>query len=171
MLRMQFTLEPMWTHKNTYAIGGLENVGYANNSDNLVVLSSQGKGIFNCLTGEKTFRDPSNWWQGFNESDCSINGFGLLNEIIIKTCGLYGDDFLNKETSDGWTLLKMEKEPDDPPFEKYLVNKIFLQSPTKELMILISKDGPCELRVFGFSTTGNSLIVASSCELTIWSRN
>jgi len=46
----------MWTHKNTLAIGGLENVGFATNQDLLTVLSSQGQGIFDCITAEKNAR-------------------------------------------------------------------------------------------------------------------
>jgi hypothetical protein len=161
----------MWSHKNTYAIGGLENIGYADNSDNLIVLSSQGRGIFNCVTGEKINRDSIDWWSQFDELTSTINGFGLLENAIIKTSGLYGKYLLPKETTDGWSLVKRENEFDDHPFEKNLVTKIFLASPTKEQIIFISKDGPCELRSFGFSPTGHSLIVALSCELTIWSRN
>ncbi|WP_343689955.1 hypothetical protein [Chitinophaga sp.] len=161
----------MWSHKNTYAIGGLENVGYADNSDNLIVLSSQGRGVFSCVTGEKIDRDSLDWWSQFDESTSAIRGFGLLAGAIIKTSGLYGKYFLPTETNDGWTLIKRENEVDDPPFEKYRVTKIFLTSPNNEKIIFISKDGPCELRSFGFSPTGNSFVVALSCELAIWSRD
>jgi hypothetical protein len=38
----------MWMHKLTTGIGGLEDVGFAINSEELIVLSSQGVGVFNC---------------------------------------------------------------------------------------------------------------------------
>jgi len=162
----------MWTHKNTFAIGGLENVGYATDQDFLIVLSSQGQGIFNCKTGEKVARqyDDSNWWDKFNESTNSIVGFDFLENVDITTCGLYGEDNLSKTTQDGWILIISEPEPDDKPFEKYLVKKIYLQSPDKKEKTLVGKDGACELRTFGFSDTGDTFIIALSCDLTIYSR-
>lgn len=161
----------MWTCKNTYAIGGLENIGFADNSDILIVLSSQGKGTFNCITGEKIDRDATDWWSQFDEVTNTVKGFGVLQDAVIKTCGLWGDNILSLETADGWRLVKGENEFDDPPFDKYLINKIFLSSPANESTIFIAKDGPCELRAFGFSPTTNSFIVALSCQLIIWSRD
>lgn len=160
----------MWIHKNTHAIGGLENIGYADNSDLLIVLSSQGMGTFDCIKGEKIERDPSDWWPQFDESTATMQGFGILKGTIIQTTGLYGHYTLPQETTDGWRLIEGEKEYDNPPFDNYLITKIFLSPPTNESFIFISKDGPCELRAFGFSPTGNSFVVALSCELIIWSR-
>jgi hypothetical protein len=160
----------MWKHKNTFAIGGLENVGFANGSDHLIVLSAQGKGIFNCFTGEKMFRSEEEWWKDFDEKESTVKGFDFLENATIKICGLHGEDKLSKKTSDGWTITASEKTPDDHPFEKYLVTKIFLNNPDHSQSIFITKDGPCELRVFGFSETGKSLIVGTSCDLVIWSR-
>ena len=162
----------MWTHKNTFAIGGLENVGYAPQQDNLIVLSSQGQGIFDCITGEKIVRqhNDTDWWQGFNQTTNSIIGFDILDTIEIPTYGLYGEDNLPKITNDGWTLTISQPEPDDKPFDQYLVQKIYLVSADEKEKVLVAKDGPCELRAFGFSDTGKSFIVALSCELTIYSR-
>lgn len=162
----------MWTYKNTFAIGGLENVGYAPDQDLLIVLSSQGQGIFDCLKGEKIARlqNDSDWWKDFNETTNSIVGFDLLENIEISTCGLYGEDNLSKSTSDGWTLITSEPQPDDKPFEEYLVQRVYLISPDKQQKVFITKDGPCELRALGFSKTEKSFIVALSCDLTIYSR-
>lgn len=163
----------MWTHKNSFAIGGLENVGFAPDKDYLIVLSSQGQGIFDCKTGEKIARQydkDDDWWDKFNEETNSVLGFDILNNIEIPTYGLYGDDNLPKRTEDGWELICTAPEPDDKPFERYSVQKIYLISPNKKDKIYITKDGPCEHRAFGFSNSGKALIVASSCELVIYSR-
>lgn len=162
----------MWIHKNTFAIGGLENIGYAPKQDYLMVLSSQGQGIFDCLKGEKVARQNNGgeWWKNFDQAKNSIVGFGLLENVEISTCGLFGGDNLPKSNSDGWTLTITEPQPDDKPFEKNLVQKIYLISPNNNEKTFIAKDGPCELRAFGFSETGNSFVVALSCDLTIYSR-
>ncbi len=162
----------MWNLKNTFAIGGLENVGFACNRDILLVLSSQGQGIFDCLNGNKIARkkDEADWWKEFNEETNTIRGFDGLENEIVKTCGLYGDDILKKSTKDGWTLIISEPQPDDKPFEKYLIRKIYLVNSETREEIFVGKDGACELRAFGFSDTGNSFIIALSCDLTIYSR-
>ncbi|SHN76973.1 hypothetical protein SAMN05216311_11368 [Chitinophaga sp. CF418] len=162
----------MWIYKNTFSVGGLENIGYAPGQDKLIVLSNQGRGIFDCIKGEKIARqhNDSDWWEYFNQTTNSIAGFDILDQIEISTCGLYGQDHLRKITDDGWALTISKPEPDDTPFEEYLVQRIYLVSPDKKETIFVTKDGPCELRAFGFSDTGKSFIVALSCDLTIYSR-
>ncbi len=162
----------MWAHKNTFAVGGLDNIGFAAGRDNLLVLSTQGQGIFDCIKGEKIARlnDDSDWWKAFDQTTSSINGFDILDNIRVSTSGLHGGDNLPKVTTDGWTLKVTEPQPDDKPFDKYFVQRIFLVSPDKKDEVFITKDGPCELRAFGFSDTGNSFVVALSCDLTIYSR-
>jgi hypothetical protein len=163
----------MWIHKNTFAIGALENVGFAPGQDKLLVLSTQGQGIFDCITGEKIVQknDGADWWNNFNETTNSISGFDCLDGTIVATHGLYGDDHLLKDTQDGWTLSISKPEPDEKPFEKYLIQKIYLISPDEQQKIFIAKDGPCEFRAYGFSETGNSFIIASNCDLIIYSRS
>jgi len=163
----------IWQHKNTFAIGGLENVGFSPDSDLLIVLSSQGEGIFDCKEGLKIARESNNgdWWNRFDEITNSIVGFNVLENINIKTHGLYGEDNLPKITEDFWILEKTSPMPDDKPFEKYLVQKIYLISPNKKKRIFITKDGPCELRAYGFSDTGKTMIVASSCEIVIYAKS
>jgi hypothetical protein len=162
----------MWVYKQTFAIGGLENIGFAPNQNFLLVLSSQGQGIFDCKKGEKIARESNNgdWWDDFNQNTNSIFGFDVLDKIEISTQGLYGEDNLPKRTEDGWELLCTDPTPDDEPFEKYLVKSIYLVSPNKEKKLFICKDGPCEFRAFGFSDSGETFVVASSCCLVIYSR-
>src|SRR5438132_1075201 len=116
-IRIKFKNIIMWVQKNIYAIGGLENVGYAPKQDVLIVLSGQGQGIFNCITGDKIARlnNGLSWWDSFKETTNSISGFDCLENIEIKTCGLYGEDNLLKTTSDGWQLTITESQPDDKP--------------------------------------------------------
>lgn len=162
-----------WIHKTTFAIGGLLNVGYAPNSDLLIVLSSQGEGIFDCIKGEKIAREHNDmdWYDRFNKETNTIIGFDCLANIEIPTYGLEGtDNEMLKETSDGWTLTISEPEPEEKPYDKYLIQKIYLVTPDKKEKIFIEKDGPCELRAYGFSETGNTFIVALSCDLVIYCR-
>lgn len=162
----------MYTHKETFAIGGLFEVGFAPNQDLLMVLSSQGQGIFDCTKGEKIARlhNDLEWSNYYKEGTYSIIGFDVLSNIEITTCGLDSPDILSKKTADGWELIITEPEPEEEPYEEYLTQMIYLVSPDQKERIYITEDGACELRAFGFSGTGNSFIVATSCDLVIWSK-
>jgi hypothetical protein len=150
----------------------LRNVGFAPDKDLLLVLSTQGEGIFDCTNGEIVARlnNNSDWWQDFDELTSCTLGFDLLDKVKISTSGLYGGDHLPKTSIDNWILIESKPEPDDKPFDMYMVKKIFLVSPDKKEKVFITKDGPCELRAFGFSETGKSFVVALSCNLIIYSR-
>src|SRR5688572_2281413 len=146
----------MWTHKETFAIGGLENVGFIPYQDYLIVLSSNGEGIFDCLTGQRIARNHNNyeWNNRFNDESMIIKGFDLFADSEIQTSGLHGADKLKKEWK-GWRLKEQGHE-------------IVLLSPNMKRKIVLDDD-ICELRCFGFSDTGKSFVVASSCELIIYS--
>jgi len=162
----------VWKNSGTFTVGGLENIGFAPGTDLLLVLSSMGEGIFDCIKGERIARVHNNldWWDRFNSEAANLNGFDILENTEIVTCGMYGKDNLAKVTADGWRLEITGPKADDKPFEKYLVKRIYLRSPDKKQKIFIDKNGACELRAFGFSETGKSLVVALSCNLTIFSR-
>lgn len=92
-----------------------------------------------------------------------------MSDVDILTSGLYDGDKLSKITQDGWTLQMSQPEPEDEPFQQFMVQRIYLISPGGE-KTYIGKDGACELRALGFSETGSSFIIALSCELIIYSR-
>lgn len=160
----------MYKYKNTFTIGGLEDIGYAPGTDILLVLSSQGEGLFDCTEGRKLARRSNDfdWWKRYNSQNSSIEGFDILQGIIIKTSGLIAGDNLVKKMND-YELVSVA-EHDDKPFEEYTVNKIYLNKGNTGEIVFITKDGPCEIRAFGFSETGNSFAIALSCEIIIYSR-
>jgi len=165
----------LWYHRNTFAIGGLQNVGYAKAQDILIVLSTQGQGLFNCISGEKIARlnNDLGWLEHFDEITNSIAGFDCLKDIIIPTSGLYGTNCLARQTNDGWSLTttkSINKFIANNSIISHSVTQIYLTTPNEEKYFL-GEDGACELRAFGFSDTFKSLIVATSCELIIYSRD
>ncbi len=162
----------MWKKIGDIAVGGLREVGYNNNEEYLVVLSSNGRGIFSCKTGQKVARDYDDYYMEKYDSDNGIvEGFDCLKGEKIVCCGLEFEDFLKKETSDGWKVVKNPPEPDDSPFERYNVEKIYLLNKSGNQIIYTTKISVCELRTYGFSTNGMTFIVATSCSLEIWNRS
>ncbi len=159
----------MWKHKATIAVGGLQYVGYAPHTDMLLVLSSNGEGIINCLTGEKVDRlyNDEEWYGLFDEKESLMLGFSMLDDILIKMSGIDTSDFLPKRTKDGWTMVRSEKRPEPPPFEKISVTDFLLISPDGKKKYQIDNDF-CGFRAFGFSDTEKSCVVATGCDVAIW---
>jgi len=56
--RMRRGLPPEpWRHVASHGIGGLTDIGYGEGSDLLLVVSHNGRGVFDCLSGERVARD------------------------------------------------------------------------------------------------------------------
>ena len=48
-----------WREVAVHAVGGLTDVAFAESSDLLLVISSVGRGLFDCSSGDRVARDPS----------------------------------------------------------------------------------------------------------------
>ncbi|MEO8074211.1 MAG: hypothetical protein ABI686_13310 [Acidobacteriota bacterium] len=152
-------MSDVWKQIAIHPVGGIVQVGYAENSDLILVLSHNGRGIFDCLTGQKIARDRNDYFEFFDESTLVAKGFEQLNELEIKTAGLFGGN-LSKSTQDGWTLSIKRLNG--------MIDEVYLSS--KEDEIFIENDEVSEIRAFGFSNTGKSFVVATTSDLTIFSR-
>lgn len=159
---------PPWRKVKSFAIGGLTEVGYAPDSDLLLVISHQGRGVFDCGGGERVARDYSESPDVINEIKLVALGIGPLEGQWIRVGGLHGGGLPNS-TEDGWSL---EALPLPWPH-----HHIFLTAPRKsvyegaEYAVKVETDEACELRAYGFSETGRSFVVALSCEITIFARD
>lgn len=151
-----------WKQIANHAVGGLFQVGYAEDSDVLLVLSHNGRGIFDCLTGQQIARDSStDVYDHFNRSKLLATGFDILIGQQIKMAGLYGGG-LPLSTEDWW-FLELRKKTDEVLLTE--------AAPSKNKEYALVGDGKlCELRAFGFSETGNSFVIATSCSLVIFAR-
>jgi hypothetical protein len=152
----------MWYHITTMAIGGLENIGFAD-SGNIIILSSQGRGIISSTTGEIVFRDNMEWWEDFNEAEGAIPGFGGEANTAIKLFGFHTEGELRKSTKCGWRLVEEEGRHGTIPVQKF-----YLRHNDLTERIFIGEDGPCELRAYGFSEDEKLMVIATSCELVVW---
>lgn len=159
---------PPWTGVTSAGVGGLMAVGYARDTDLLLVTSSQGQGVFDCLTGERVARNPNTeFWE--DTGNLETAGIGPLAGQLIRMSGIFGGG-LSVVTADGWQ-----------------VERLVLQWPAESLLLVppgasifgdlynqpaqfhkISVES--EVRAWGFSPTGNSLVLATSSEVTIYRR-
>lgn len=160
-----------WKSFGIFAVGGLFAVGYATETDLLQVVSSQGNGLFDCTTGEKLARDYGDVYSFFDEEALTVNGIGPLEGMIINTAGLGGGK-LPVITLDRWKL--HDELTELPPALQGPVHSIFLEqtAPYQEPeRTCVGSDEPCELRAYGFSPTGRSFVIASSCQIELFCRS
>lgn len=173
-LRQKLMQSPMceppkpWRCQAIYAVGGLAEVGYAPDSDMLLVVSSRGRGLFDCLSGERVERDENETWSGLDQTRLVSPGLGAFVKTMFRLAGLHGGG-LPLITSDGWGLHVVPL-----PWPQHFA---FLTQPWKMItegpdnVTKFANCGACEFRACGFSETGNSFIFATSCDLAIYNRH
>jgi hypothetical protein len=164
----KITMPPSpWSLKGSIAVGGLTEIGFADEGELLLVISSQGRSIIDCTTGEKVARDRSvdntDAWYG---TQVLIGlGFGPLEGKLIRLAGINGGG-LAVCTKDGWSV---ERLPIDWPDECLLLLEPYssiYQGDARFLKLAIER----EVRAFGFSFSGRSLVIATSSDVAIFSR-
>lgn len=156
-----------WKLIGDFGIGGLWAIGYASQTDYLLAVSSQGRGLFDGVRGEKLSRDPdaSNHW--LNTIKLTALGIAPIMDEPICLAGIFGGG-LPLTTHDGWHIETITSP--------WTLTHIFLCKPYKSLFqsiengFKIAVDDVCEFRAVGFSETGNSLAVATSCSLKLFGR-
>ena len=159
------TLPAPWTAQPITWAGGIIGVGFARETDLLLVATHDGRGVVNCLTGEMIARDRDPSFL-LDEKTRKVPGIGpLAGEEIVIAGKIYGGTLSNK-TKDGWVLRgELSNRSDDsiwllPPIDD--VNTI-----TRPM--LFTGFIP-EIRVFGFSPTGRCFIIGTGAEVFSFAR-
>lgn len=157
-----------WILISSSVVGGLMQVGYADGTDDLLVVSSQGRGLFDCTTGKRIARDDDESFPNPDKSEMTAPGIGTHAETIFRLAGLQGGG-LAACTRDGWGLHVLQL-----PWPIHIVfitsNYVDITDNTGGVKKLCN-DEPCTFRAAGFSPTGRSFVVATSGELRIYARN
>ena len=156
-----------WKHVATIAIGGLTAVGFDRDSELLLVVSDQGRGVIDASSGEKVARDATEYYE--DDRYLEVGGIGPLSNVIVRVAGLAGGA-LPRGTSDMWSVELVAMQ--------WPVTDVLLFPPGAWLYgSLHGKPGGFtkvasepELRAAGFSYSGRSLIIATSSDVTIFGR-
>ncbi len=155
-----------WKHIASVAIGGLHAVGFDRNSELLLVISSQGRGVIDCRTGEKIARDYDEYYENRH---LEIEGIGPLQKQNIRVSGLCGGG-MPQQTEDGWSLEPLSL---DWPIQEIMRIDPWedLYSPLRGKPVRFHKIASLlEMRSFGFSYSGQSFIIATSSEIDLFCR-
>lgn len=156
-----------WQKVGVIAVGGLRTIGFDRNSELLLVVSSAGRGIIDCTNCTKIARDDAEYYDG--EEFLEAEGIGSLEGKIIRVAGVIGGGLPNN-TQDGWALEVVTL--DWPEHDVLLVepfSSIYDSLYGKQAKFRkIARES--ELRAFGFSYTGKSLVIATSSGITVYGR-
>ena len=157
-----------WRRIGVFAVGGLTDVGFGADTDLLLVVSSQGRGVFDCMNGEKVARDYD---VGDRPDTVALeaDGIGPLAHQRIRTSGLLGGG-LPRCTRDGWTAEDFVLDWPDHTLLLVLPGSWAYGDSFGKPADFAKVAVESELRAWGFSPTGKSLILATSSDLSIWNR-
>ncbi|MFD4631523.1 hypothetical protein ACFVYR_25845 [Streptomyces sp. NPDC058284] len=158
------------------AVGGLLGIGFASDPgtghDLVMVVSSDGHGLFDAVTGEKIARDRDpapEVGTPDGTADLTCPGLGPVAGRRVHIAGLHGGG-LHTTTADGWTL---EVVAPDWPHHRVLLSGdggMPHRGPHGERWWHVFHSRYSELRTVGFSPSGQTLAVATSSDLTLWTR-
>lgn len=157
-----------WEHVAIAAVGGVEAVGFAENSDLLLVVSTAGRGVFEGTTGHRIVRDQEpptpdcDWYEPLR---LSALGVGPLANTRIKLAGIFGGG-LPTHTEDGWQLSLIA--PSWPDYRVILSPP--LQSLYRNMAATVQVFADYDVRAYGFSSTGRSFVVATASDVMLVSR-
>lgn len=156
-----------WRHVATLPVGGLTEVGFADSSDMLLVLSDDGRGVVDCRTGQLLARHDDD---AFDAGNLTAKGIGPIGGAKVRMGGLRGGG-LPICTADGWGL---QRRPLAWPDDELILSppgQTMLWTPRGEPMQLTRLAGfVTEVRAFGFSPTGETLVIATASDLAIFRR-
>ncbi|MFI6154583.1 hypothetical protein ACIBCA_18065 [Kitasatospora sp. NPDC051170] len=156
-------------------VGGLLGIGFApapdDGRDLVMVVSVDGHGLFDAVTGEKIARDRDPDPDTSTPDavpDLSCPGLGPIAGIRVRIAGLFGGG-LHTTTHDGWTLEVVSPEW---PHDRVLLSADGGQhnGPHGESWWHIFDSTYSDLRAAGFSPSGRTLAIATSSDLTLWTR-
>ncbi|MER5523731.1 hypothetical protein ABT075_03825 [Streptomyces sp. NPDC002677] len=167
---------PVFEYEYGIPVGGLLGIGFATDPDTgrdlVMVVSHDGHGLFDAVTGEKIARD-----RDADPEDSSRNtdpalwcpGLGPIAGSRVRIAGLFGGG-LHSTSGDGW---KLEVVAPAWPNERVLLSRdggLPHSGPHGERWWHIFHSNFSELRAAGFSPSGQTLAVATSSDLSLWTR-
>ena len=136
-----------------------------------LVLPRDGHGLFDAVTGDKIARDrdpdPETSTPDAHP-DLTCPGLGPIAGVPVRIAGLFGGG-LHSTTPDGWTLDVVSPEW---PHERVILSADggSHRGPAGRTWWHIFHSEYSELRAAGFSPSGLTLAVATSSDLTLWTR-
>ncbi|MEV4435762.1 hypothetical protein [Streptomyces sp. NPDC049585] len=156
-------------------VGGLLGIGFAvdpgSGHDLVMVVSTGGHGLFDAVTGEKIAREYDPDGEDATPdgvADLTCPGLGPVAGTRVHIAGLFGGG-LHSGTGDGWCV---EAVGPDWPAHRVLLSAGggIRRGAHGESWWHVFHAHYSEFRAAGFSPSGRTLAVATSSDLSLWTR-
>ena len=153
-----------WSKHIDIGVGSLLAIGFSKKQSHLLlVVSSSGRSILNCETGDKVDRDYDEY-AGLNDHSIYCKGIGEVENENILLSGVYGGGLpTHNKAGEAIELVA----PDWPEYDLIFCNSG--KSP-------FSDPGACYklstdyFRGYGFSWCGNFIAAGTGSDLYVWKR-
>ena len=159
-----------WKETWSDSIGGLLEIGFAADSELLLVVSHEGRGVFDCSTGKRVARDYEIDMEQWTDTiRLTAQGIGPLKRQTLSMAGIWGGG-LPVCTADDWHL---------EIIAVHWSQDIVVLCPPRSNVYSDTTFGECvkvfegdSVRACGFSYTGRSFVIAegSGISLTLFTR-
>ena len=156
-----------WKLVANLPIGGVRSVGFDKTSEDLLLVSLGGRGLVDCGSGEIVLRDKAEYFD--HELELEADGIGKYSGVRFRMSGIFGGG-LPLQTTDGWLVNLIHFSSSRAGlllFEQDFELKE-VQNPGTGKYWLLSEE--TDIRAFGFSWTGKSLVYATASEVSIFGR-
>jgi hypothetical protein len=140
----------------------VQAVGFAPDSDLLLVMTAGRRAVFDLLSGERVAQDERKAQDDFYDASAEVAlGLGPAKGALIQVCGEHGAlgatrHRLPVATPDGWTL---ERTPTGDGRETLTLRCVRVETELCDAY---------QPRAVGFSPTGNTLVVAEGDRFRVW---
>jgi hypothetical protein len=152
--------------KSVFDIGGLTEVGFSKQETNLImVISSQGRGLFDCQKMALIERDYDTNFDWIDSYEMTAQGIGVLCNERILVSGLHGGGLpLRNKNGDGLQFMATEWPIIDIIYEPNY-KSIYKESEAKQCFRIFHD---YSLVTYGFSYDGKTFVIATSSEINIF---
>ncbi|NLR95083.1 hypothetical protein [Flammeovirga agarivorans] len=150
-----------------FSVGGLTEIGFSHEQTNLLLaISSNGRGLFDCSTLQKIDRDyDQDHLIDYQKMKC--HGIGILKNESLSIAGLHGGGLpvtsLNKDSLDVMALDWPNTELIFAPNGK----SAYIEKHRLDCFRIYRTDS---LKSYGFSICGNYFAIGTSSDLLIFKR-
>ncbi|AXT62040.1 hypothetical protein D1816_17300 [Aquimarina sp. AD10] len=150
-----------------FAVSGLTEIGFSElNPDVLLVISGNGRGLFDCSSLKKNERDNTTDFE-IDYSNLTCYGIGELKEEKIRISGLHGGGLpLGNSNGDSIEIMALDWPKIDIIFQPKW-SSIYAEKDGNKCFRIYSSD---TLKTYGFSSNGNYFIIATSSDLLIFKK-
>ncbi|MBD2794298.1 hypothetical protein [Xenorhabdus szentirmaii] len=161
------TVPPGWNFIATIAVGGLTEIGFSRITNHLLIISSSGRSVIDCTTGERLARDYEDDGDWYNAHELTCQGIGPISNETVTIAGLCGGG-LPLANQYGETL---ERTAQNWPIEELYFCQLNSSPFTARFQAGCYHISSGYITCCGFSWNGEFIVMATSSDVTIWNRH